>query len=82
VFGQPAILETHDIGGNPRGWPAVPGKPAVRDYVVVDPASYYFRINSMFEAPAGRYEWLNGILAIGLGHRFAYGPVYSVFEVL
>ena len=49
---------------------------------VVDPASYYFRINPMFEAPAGRCEWLNGILAIGLGHRFAYGPVYSVFEVL
>ena len=36
----------------------------------------------MFEAPAGRYEWLNRILAIGLGHRFAYGPMYSVFEVL
>ncbi|MBB5404677.1 DUF3237 domain-containing protein [Paraburkholderia youngii] len=49
---------------------------------VVDPASYYFRINPVFEAPTGRYEWLNGILAVGLGHRFAYGPVYSVFEVL
>ncbi|MCP3713707.1 DUF3237 domain-containing protein [Paraburkholderia sp. CNPSo 3274] len=49
---------------------------------VVDPASYYFRINPIFEAPAGRYEWLNGILAVGVGHRFAYGPVYSVFEVL
>ncbi|WP_175709190.1 DUF3237 domain-containing protein [Burkholderia ambifaria] len=48
----------------------------------VDPASYYFRINPVFEAPVGRYEWLNGILAVGLGHRFAYGPVYSVFEVL
>lgn len=49
---------------------------------VVDPDSYYFRINPMFEAPAGRYAWLNGILAIGVGHRFAHGPVYSVFEVL
>ena len=48
----------------------------------VDPASYYFRINPVFEAPTGKYEWLNRVLAIGTGHRFASGPVYSVFEVL
>lgn len=49
---------------------------------VVDPASYYFRINPLFEAPAGKYEWLNRVIAIGSGHRFANGPVYSLFEVL
>ena len=49
---------------------------------VVDASSYYFRINPIFEAPAGRYEWLNRVLAIGTGHRFANGPTYSVFEVL
>ncbi|NPT42849.1 DUF3237 family protein [Paraburkholderia sp. 1N] len=49
---------------------------------VVDPSSYYFRINPIFEAPAGRYEWLNRIMAVGTGHRFANGPTYSVFEVL
>ncbi|MGH8782402.1 DUF3237 domain-containing protein [Paraburkholderia sp.] len=48
----------------------------------VDPASYYFRISPLFEAPAGRYDWLNRVLAVGTGHRFADGPVYSVFEVL
>ena len=48
----------------------------------VDPASYYFRITPIFEAPAGKYEWLNRIIAVGTGHRFSYGPVYSVFEVL
>jgi hypothetical protein len=48
----------------------------------VDPASYYFRIAPIFEAPAGKYEWLNRVIAVGVGHRFAYGPVYSVFEVL
>ncbi len=48
----------------------------------VDPAAYYFRINPIFEAPIGKYDWLNGVMAIGIGHRFAYGPVYSVFEVL
>ncbi|WP_250456147.1 DUF3237 domain-containing protein [Caballeronia sp. ATUFL_M2_KS44] len=48
----------------------------------VDPARYYFRINPLFEAPTGRYEWLNRVLAVGMGHRFPDGPVYSVFEVL
>jgi hypothetical protein len=30
---------------------------------------------SMFEAPAGKYDWLKRVIAIGVGHRFAYGPV-------
>ncbi len=49
---------------------------------VVDPASDDFRVHRLFEAPTGRYEWLNCILTVGLSHRFAYGPAYSVFKVL
>lgn len=49
---------------------------------VVDPSSYYFRINPMFETASGNYDWLNGILGIGIGHRFEDGLVYNVFEVL
>jgi len=49
---------------------------------VVDPASYYFRINPMFETAAPAYDWLNRVLAVGIGHRLADGPVYSVFELL
>lgn len=48
----------------------------------VDPASYYFRINPMFETAAEAYGWLNRLLAVGIGHRQPDGPVYSVFEVL
>ncbi|WP_429258056.1 DUF3237 domain-containing protein [Paraburkholderia sp. GAS334] len=48
----------------------------------IDPASYYFRMTPVFEAPAGKYEFLNRMVAIGTGHRFKYGPVYNVFEVL
>ncbi len=47
-----------------------------------DPASYYFRINPMFETASVTHDWLNRILAIGTGHRFADGPVYNLFEVL
>lgn len=48
----------------------------------VDPASYYFRIAPTFETADEGLGWLNGILAIGTGHRFPNGPVYNVFEVL
>jgi hypothetical protein len=48
----------------------------------IDPAGYYFRVAPLFETEASRYAWLNNVVAIGIGHRFAEGPVYSIFEVL
>jgi Protein of unknown function (DUF3237) len=48
----------------------------------VDPASYYFRINPLFETAAAKYDWINRVVAVGTGHRRADGPIYSVFEVL
>jgi hypothetical protein len=48
----------------------------------VDPASYYFRINALFETASSTYDWLNRILAIGVGYRRAEGVVYSLFEIL
>ena len=48
----------------------------------VDPASYYFRIAPFFETAAPKYDWLNRILAIGIGFRREDGPIYSLFEVL
>ena len=46
----------------------------------VDPESYYFRINPLFETSAGKYDWINRIIAVGTGLRRADGPIYSVFE--
>jgi hypothetical protein len=48
----------------------------------VDPASYYFRTNAMFETAAESYSWLNRILAVGIGHRTAAGVTYSLLELL
>jgi hypothetical protein len=48
----------------------------------VDPGSYYFRMIPIFETAATKYDWINRIIAVGLGHRFADGPLYSIFEVL
>ncbi|MEI9984458.1 MAG: DUF3237 domain-containing protein [Aliidongia sp.] len=49
---------------------------------VVDPADYYFRIAPLFETEASRYAWLNNIVSVGIGHRRADGPIYSLFEIL
>jgi hypothetical protein len=49
---------------------------------VVDAAAYYFRIAPLFETSAKQYAWLNNVVAVGIGHRRADGPVYSVFELL
>src|SRR5665213_3259418 len=47
---------------------------------VVDPSSYYFRVNPLFETSATKYDWINRIIAIGIGHRFVDGPVYNILE--
>ena len=49
---------------------------------VVDPAEVYFRSIVQFETAAPRYDWLNHLVAVGVGQRRTDGPVYSVFEVL
>ena len=49
---------------------------------VVDPTTHYFRITPLFETAAANYDWINRVLAVGIGHRQAGGPLYSVFEVL
>jgi Protein of unknown function (DUF3237) len=48
----------------------------------VDPASYYFRFSALFETRAPKYDWINRIVAIGIGDRLADGPIYQVFELL
>lgn len=48
----------------------------------VDPAEYYFRTNPLFETAAPQYDWLNHVLAVGIGYRGPKGVIYSLFEVL
>ena len=62
------------------GQPEVLGK--LDQGLAVDPAEYYFRIAVSFETAAPKYDWLNRVLAIGIGSRLADGPVYNVFEIL
>jgi hypothetical protein len=48
----------------------------------VDPSTYYFRINPIFETASEKYGWLNNFLAIGTGYRSADAVIYNIFEIL
>lgn len=81
------VLKTNDdaliamtYGGVRHGAPEVIAK--LERGEAVDAASYYFRTNPLFETAAAKYDWLNRVVAVGIGQRRADGPVYSIFEVL
>ena len=82
-----ALLRTSDdalIGLHYRGFRHGPPEVIQRlqQKQPVDPSEYYFRIAPVFETSAPRYDWLNRIVAVGLGRRPPEGPVYDLFELL
>ena len=62
------------------------GRPEVLEKLdrgeAVDPGTYYFRTIPLIETSVTKYDWLNRMISIGIGHRRADGPIYSVLEVL
>jgi hypothetical protein len=48
----------------------------------VDPASYYMRMTPRFEAPQGRYNWLNRTLFVGVGRRDPQGSLFRYWKVV
>jgi len=61
------------------------GPPEVMQRLVagdaVDPAEYYFRAAPIFEAPSGRYDWLNRSLFVSSGERYPNRVVLRFFQV-
>ncbi|MFB9264141.1 DUF3237 domain-containing protein [Bradyrhizobium erythrophlei] len=53
----------------------------VRRYQV-DPNSYYFRTNPLFETGAKQYAWLNDIVCVGMGYLVEGGIAYKVAQVV
>jgi Protein of unknown function (DUF3237) len=48
----------------------------------VDPASYYFRTWSVFEAPLGKYEWLSRYVYFGIAERVPECLFLSYYKLL
>lgn len=49
---------------------------------VVDPADFYLRTTPTFLTAAPSYDWLNHIVAVGLGRREQMMVIYDLFEIL
>jgi hypothetical protein len=48
----------------------------------IDPTRYYFRTTPSFETGDARYDWLNGLVCIGIGRAIPDGVAYAIHEVL
>ena len=48
----------------------------------VNPSEYYMRVTARFETASEKYDWLNRIVSVALGHRIAGGAIYHVFEIM
>ena len=48
----------------------------------VDPAAYYFRVVPFFETAATSYDWLNRVVAVGVGERTPTGVSYKVYSLI
>lgn len=48
----------------------------------VDPNSYYFRTNPLFETGAPPYAWLNDIVCVGQGYLIEGGIAYKVSQLV
>ena len=47
----------------------------------VPPENYYFRTAVRFETGAAELDWMNRVIAVGVGQRPPSGPVYDVYAV-
>lgn len=48
----------------------------------IDPSLYYWRTSLLFEAPVkSDYNWLNNVVAVGIGHRVSETFDYSVHAI-
>ncbi len=48
----------------------------------VDPSEYYFRTTPVFETASQKYDWLNRIVAVGIGQFLPTGVAYKVYTIL
>ncbi len=54
----------------------------IADGEAVDPSAYYLRNTPYFETASQKYDWLNRIVAVGVGRRMSDHAAYDVFEIL
>jgi hypothetical protein len=48
----------------------------------VDSSKYYFRVTTVIETGSKKYDWLNRIVAVGVGNLIPAGFEYKIYMVL
>ena len=48
----------------------------------IDPSEYYFRITPVFETASEKYDWLNRVVAVGIGRPTLTGVAYRIYTIL
>jgi hypothetical protein len=48
----------------------------------VDSSKYYFRVTTVTETGSQKYDWLNRIVAVGVGNLIPAGVEYKIYTVL
>lgn len=74
-----ALIHIHYTGIR-YGTPEVMARIAAGENV--EPHEYYLRNTPMFETASPKYDWLNRIVAVGVGRRMPTSAAYDVFEIL
>ena len=74
-----ALIFMHYTGVR-HGSPEVMARIAAGE--VIAPTEYYLRNTPYFETSAPKYDWLNRIVAVGVGRRMPDHAAYDVFEIL
>jgi len=48
----------------------------------IDLTKYYFRVTTVIETGSPKYDWLNRIIAVGVGNLMPVGVEYKIYVVL
>jgi hypothetical protein len=48
----------------------------------IDSSKYYFRVTTVVETGSKKYDWLNRIVAVGVGNLIPAGVEYKIYMVL
>jgi hypothetical protein len=48
----------------------------------IDSSKYYFRVTTVVETGSKKYDWLNRIVAVGVGNLMPAGVEYKIYMVL
>ncbi len=63
-------------------WSTPEAMAAMRAQQPVDPEAYYMRVHPIFEVEAGRHDWLNKYVFVGIGEKVPQGNVIHYFKLL